>query len=557
MIRYLAIRNLAVIESAAIELTPGFNVLTGETGAGKSILVEAVGLLLGGRASADLVRTGEEAATVEAVLEAPGGRETVVRREVTSLGRSRAFVDDTLVTAASLRDLTSGLVELHGQHDHQRLLDSTEHLGLLDTWARLQPQRRAVAAAFGVYQQAQQELERERALAAGRASRQELVQSRLTELDLVAPQAHEDEDLAERRLRLRNADRIERLGQALYAELYEAEGSLLAALSRMWKKVEELAQLDSRFTPHLLARDSVKAHLEDLAMTARGIATEIESPGELAEAEERLATLERLKRAYGPALDDVRRTWEALRMEHRQAEEGEGHLDVLTRQLAAASSTYLEGAQALSTLRRRAAPEFSHALEAELTTLAMPDTRIGVRLSHGSTAAEWRSDGLDSAELFLSANVGEDTRPLTRVASGGELSRLMLAIRTLTARDEDGRTLIFDEVDAGVGGGTGSALGRKLAHLGSRFQVVCITHLPQIAAAASTHFLIEKTQRNARTHTLVTALRDDARLAEIARMLTGSAASQGSRASARELLAAGAKGEAMPKAKGESHGKRQ
>lgn len=556
MIRYLAIRNLAVIESASIEFEPAFNVLTGETGAGKSMLVEAVGLLLGGRASQDLVRTGEEVATVEAVLEGPDGRETVVRREVTAQGRSRAFIDDGLVTAASLRDLTANIVELHGQHDHQRLLDPGEHLALLDAWAGLQSARTATADAHRTFVALADQRREMRASASARAARLEVIDSQLAELDRVAPEAGEDERLSDVRHRLRNADRIERLCQEIFGDLYDAEGSVLSTLGRIWKRVDELAQLDSRFAPYITLRDTTKAQLEDLAFAARDIATEVEGPGELTRVEERLAVLERMKRKHGPTLEDVRSVWDALRAERHRAEGGGESLAALDQQLVAASAAFIEAATALSARRHAAAPAFARALETELAALAIPRARLEVRLVTTPEQDGWTPTGIDAGEFFFSANPGEDPRPLSRVASGGELSRLMLALRSLATRDAAARTLIFDEVDAGVGGRTGGAVGERLLRLGSQFQVLCITHLPQIAAAAATHFLIEKAVRGTRTSTSVTRLTAEARVDELARMLMGSAESDRSRASARELLTHKAKGEAVSKAKGESRGKR-
>lgn len=539
MLRYLAIRNLAVIESVAVEFERAFNVLTGETGAGKSMLVEAVGLLLGGRASSDLVRTGEEVATVEAIFEDSGGGEVVVRREITAQGRSRAFVNGALATAAALKDLSNRLVELHGQHEHQQLLDPDQHLPLLDAWAGLTEAQAEVSRAFLAVRDVRERLDRRRMDARERGARLELVEFQLAELDKAAPRAGEDDSLGELRQVLRNADRIERLCSESYAELYESEESVLAGLGHVWKRVGELATLDERFAPYLDGGASVKAQLEDLAFALRDFGASIDaSPARLQDVEDRLALLERLKRKHGPSLDDVIARWQGLQAERDALTGGDESVQDLERLLAERSRAFLAGARALSQRRRQAGIRFARALEHELAALAMDRTRFEVRLALDEDDAAWTERGIDRGEFFLSPNPGEDLRPLARIVSGGELSRVMLALKTLAARERPGTTLIFDEVDAGIGGRVATVVGGKLKDLGQRFQVLCITHLPQIAAAGHTHFHIEKTVRANRTVTTVRRLEREDRVEELARMAGGEAAGDQARASARELLAA-------------------
>ncbi len=558
MIRYLAIRNLAVIESASVEFEPSFNILTGETGAGKSILVEAVGLLLGGRATQDLIRTGEDLATVEAIFDDEHGHEIVVRREITSQGRSRAFINGALATAAALRDLANRLVELHGQHEHQQLLDPAQHLAVLDEWAGLGRAREEVSSAFARVRDIRQQIDRLRMDDRERAARLDLVEFQLNELTRAALTPGEDETLANDRQMLRSADRIERLCREGYEELYESEHAVLAGLDHVWKRVGELATLDPRFAPYMDARGDIKAELEDLAVTLRDFAAGIDaSPARLQEVEDRLALLERLKRKHGPTLDDALRRRDALAAEHAALVGGSASLADLEHTLAQASSGYLGLARSLSARRHEAAGELGHALEGELAVLAMERARFEVRVTAAEGDSEWTDQGLDTVEFALSANVGEEPRPLARIVSGGELSRVMLALKTLAAErhaNQPGtRTLIFDEVDAGIGGRVATVVGQKLASLGDRFQVLCITHLPQIAAAGRTHFLIDKQVRGRRTVTTVSRLDREARVDELARMMGGAGAGPQARAGALELLeSAGAKGEHMAKAKGES-----
>ncbi len=316
MLRFLSIRHLAVIDQIELEFGPGLTVLTGETGAGKSILLGAVGLLVGGRASAELVRTGEESAAIEAVFETAAGREIIIRREVSAQGRSRAFVDGALVTSAALRDLSSTLVDLHGQHEHQVLLDPATHLEVLDAYAELGPERAAVAEAFSAWQSLKTERERLASLQRDSASRAEFVTFQLSEIDRVAPKAGEDDELANARQVLANADKLQRLCAEAYQALYEGDHAALSALGIVWRKVGELAAIDDRFATHVAARETVKPILEDLSFFLRSYAADIDSsPARLQEVEDRLAALERLKKKHGPSLADVIAKAQALQQE--------------------------------------------------------------------------------------------------------------------------------------------------------------------------------------------------------------------------------------------------
>jgi len=552
MLRFLRITHLAVIDAAEVEFGPGLNVLTGETGAGKSILVEAVGLLLGGRASADMVRTGEDTATVEAIFET-GGEELLVKREITAQGRSRAFVNGALATAAVLRDLSSRLVELHGQHEHQTLLDPESHLAIVDTYGGLGELADPVSTSFALWQASGAELSRLRKAIADRQTRQEFVAFQLAELDraaLKAADSTEDADLAATRQVLASAERVQRLCEESYAALYESDGAVLASLGGVWRRVADLATLDRKFESFLTERDGIKSQLEELASFLRQYGASIEaSPQRLQEIEDRLALLERLKKKYGPTLRDCVERRDALRRELADLERGDERIAELEREHNAARDRYLTAARVLSAARRKIAAAFAKALEAMAGELAMAQTRFEVRFAADLPDAEWSARGIDRAEFYVSPNPGEDLRPLARIVSGGELSRLMLAIKTLTAtsrlgwNDRDGRPpsgaapgLIFDEVDAGIGGRVAEVVGRKLYALGSAFQVLCITHLPQIAAYADAHYAIEKRVERGRTRTSVSRLDGDARVTEIGRMLGGDMVTDGLRASAEEML---------------------
>jgi DNA repair protein RecN (Recombination protein N) len=555
MLRFLRIEHLAVIEAVDLELEPGLNVLTGETGAGKSMLVEAVGLLIGGRASADLIRTGESSASVQAVFDGPGG-ELIVRRDVNAQGRSRAFVDAAFVTAAALAERAAPLVELHGQHEHQTLLDPQSHLLVLDEFAGLAPLRGEVGDAFRAWKQLQSQFDALQMDEREKAARLDLLKFQVGELENAGLRPGEDEELETSRRVLSSADKLQRLCGEAYAALYDSDEAALARLGTVWKRVAELAEVDPLFQPHVDARDAIKSQLEDLALTLRSYGENIDaSPARLQEVEDRLAAVERLKRKYGPGLSDVLAHKETLSRQLDALQNAGERRAGLEAEAAAGKDRFVQKARLLSRKRRDASRTFAAAIQRLLGELAMGRTQFEVRFEADPPEPAWSETGIDVAECYLSANVGEELRPLARIASGGELSRVMLAIRTLAAADAPGKTLIFDEIDAGIGGRVADVVGRKLRGIGETFQVLCITHLPQIAAAGHVHFRITKSVTSGRTHTRVVRLRGDERAEELARMMGGAAPTDAARAAARELLAAfQAKGESEAKSKGESEG---
>ena len=554
MLRYLNIRNLAVIEEIEIEFGPGFTVLTGETGAGKSILVEAVALLLGGRASSDLVRTGEEIAHIQALFETEAGRELVVRREITAQGRSRAFIDSALATATALRELSAELIELHGQHEHQILLATDSHLDLLDDYADLGALRDSVALAFERFIAARLSRDALHLDERQKAARIDLLTFQRDEIGRAALRPFEESELEAERGVLANAEKLQRISGEAYAALYDSEGAVLESLSLVWRRIAELAAVDARLTPYLEARESVKSQLEDLAFFLRRYVESIESsPERLQAVEDRLELIARLKRKYGETIEDV--------VVHGQRTEAElGELAELDVRAAAADHAFDDArrefrgaAERLSAARRAAAPGLANDLETSLSELAMRAARFEVRFNTETLAeAEWSGRGLDRSEFFVSANPGEDPRPLARIASGGELSRIMLALRELTAGRRGSRTVVFDEVDAGIGGRAADDVGRRLQRLALGAQVLCITHLPQIAVYADTQVRVTKTVRQGRTTTDIHRLDERGREEELARMMAGGAVTAAVLSSAAELLASRrqqAKGETKPKAK--------
>jgi DNA repair protein RecN (Recombination protein N) len=552
MLRFLSIQRLAIIDSLAIEFAPGFNVLTGETGAGKSIVVGAIELLLGARATGDLVRAGASSAIVQAVLETTDNKEVIVRREVSAAGRSRAFLDDTLVTAATLREVTTPLIDLHGQHDHQQLLDPAEHLLLLDAFAGAAPDASLVAAAWDAL------LAADRALATlamderERLARLEMARFQLAEINRVAPRPKEDDELQAERHVLQNADRLARLSGDAYADLYDAEDAALPRLARVWRRLDELAHHDARLAPLLSAREAVAPVLEDLALSLRNFQDGLDaSPERLQQIEDRLAGLERLKKKYGPSLDDVVRHGQELEGSIGLLEHAVERRSDLEAAASAAKQAYLAAADALSAKRRAAAPALADRIGSELAGLALDRARCEFGLAtYRDQPSRWGREGIDGGEFLFTANAGEELRPLARIASGGELARVMLALKSVASTDQPGKTLVFDEVDVGISGRVADTVGRRLRSLGRRFQVISVTHLPQVAAWADSHFRVEKRQVDGRPAVSVTLLGTDARRLDIAQLLAGRHVTPAVLENAAELLRLA--GESESKSKGES-----
>ena len=390
MIRFLSIRDLAIVDAMNIEFDHGFSVLTGETGAGKSIIIGALGLLVGGRGGADLVRTGASRALVQATFETEGGEESIVRREIPAQGRGRIFIDDKLATASTLRTLGRELVDIHGQHEHQVLLDPRTHIGLLDAYGGLEAAAAEVAAAHERWRSVELQLEAEQQGARDAAARMEYLEFQLAEMDRVSPQPGEDELLRNERSRLANADRLRQLASGAYATLYEQDDSVVSTLGGVWRRLDELADLDSAFVEHAAARETVAPLLDDLAHGLRSYAAAVEvSPDRLAEVETRLADVERLVRKYGGSLDAVLERRTAIAGEIRRAADGETRRAALESEVGAARAAYVAAAGELSTRRVTRARSLAPALEAELRQLAMPDGRVEVAVETGLPEERW------------------------------------------------------------------------------------------------------------------------------------------------------------------------
>ena len=538
MIRFLQIKNLAVIEELQLELEDGLTVLTGETGAGKSIVVGALGLLVGSRASSDLVRTGESSGSVEAIFEKADGSEILVRREVNSSGRSRAFVDGSLVTTADLRILGSALLDLHGQHAHQQLLNPGSHIDLLDEFGGLMGDRSSLFSLFENLRSSRLALNKATSETKGVSDRLEAVRFQHTEIQKASLLPGEADRLRELKKRLLNSDSIHRLSVEAHHSLYEAEGSVIDSLAGIWRKVEELSELDDSFKNLLAARDSVQSQLEDIAQSLRNKGEGIDGSQEsLQQVEDRLATLEDLGRKYGQGdVDRVLDRQVELEAELQSLNNYSDRIKELTVKVERAQQQYNRLAEGLSKKRQAIAPRLTERLEVLLGELAMENARCEFRFIQKESESGITERGVDQCELYLAPNEGEDARPLVKIASGGELSRIMLALKTAACSDEAGKTLVFDEVDAGIGGRVADVVGRRLKGLGQRFQVLCVTHLPQIAVYGSGQIEIRKAVAKGRTSTNAVAVSGSDRIDAIATMMgTGRPTTQNLR-NADEML---------------------
>jgi DNA repair protein RecN (Recombination protein N) len=560
MLNCLKIQDLAIIDALELELGAGLNVLTGETGSGKSILVGALELLLGGRGRPELVRAGAEAGEVEALFDVsedaaarerlcaggfPAGGELVVRRVVSAGGRTRAFINGKLAGQPTLAAITRGLLDISSQHEHHTLSDPSTHLGYLDAFAGAMPLVQRVARAYHALRAAEGAVSSFAASCRDGAAREAALRGQIEEIEAVAPTLGEDAELEQSCTRLRASEALFRLTGEAAERLYESNDSVVDGLARTQRCVAEAAELDPSLAALARELEAVQGQLEDAARElVRRTRSARAEPDALQRAEERLYQLSRLKRHHGGSLEAVL----ALLGQSRAA------LDALATRASSAEALAAErdrafeqascAARALSTERRQAAARLASAISHELDSLGMGAARIHVELMPlaGGPAevvldgARLSPEGLERAEFLIAPNRGEEARPLHRVASGGELSRAMLAIKCVLADLGPAGLYAFDEVDTGLGGGMAEIIGRKIRRVAEHRQVLCITHLPQIAVFAQHHFKVEKVERGERTLSRVRRLDGKEQREEIARMLGGLKITAKTRAAARELL---------------------
>ena len=565
MLLELRVENYAVIDQVAVEFGPGLNLLTGETGAGKSILIDALSLLLGEKSSSDMVRHGAEKAVVTAVFEGEAAAaqvleengldsaegQLILRREIAAGGKGRVFVNNQPATVAVLKLLAPRLASVHAQNESILSFDAAARLELLDAFAGVSTE--AVARAFARWKSIRERM--------AELDRNE--QERLRMVDLWKFQkkeisdAHlepaEDLRLENEKRVLANAEKIRTAALEAYELLYEGQGAAATSLRAAARRVQELAGYDNAaFREDLEALESARITAEEVGSKLRSYADGIyASPGRLAELEDRLALLDRLKRKYGPTIEDVVACWQDVSRKLDEVENKDEVLRQLGKELAAAVDEYLTAAHAISKKRQQAAKTLEKLVEREVNDLAM-QARFRIEVESAEEEARWTASGLDQVTYLIAANPGEPLGPVEKIASGGELSRVMLAlkatvessagvspaVRRASRPPSASRTLIFDEIDAGIGGRAAEAVGRKLKSLAAGNQVICVTHLPQIASFADHHYAIEKREVGGRSRTRIRRLEPAERTEEIARMLSGETVTQTSVKHAEQLLKA-------------------
>ena len=553
MLTSLSIHNYAIIRDLEICFHSGFNVLSGETGAGKSILVGAVNLILGARASSDMIRTGVPEASVEAVMKLPEGDlcarfleewgiecdgELVIRRGISRSGRNRVFINDQASSVQQLQQLSPLLISISGQHEHQFLLDPETHLGLLDAFGNLEGECSEVRAVFDSWREARERLAQMRRAREQRASRMELLAFEIQELEAAKILQNEDTELQREREILKNAATLNQAARRALGTVYAEKGAVLERFSEVEKDINSILGFDpsqAGLGEYLL---QARINLEELVHALRLYADRIVfDPSRLATVEDRLALLGKLGKKYGSSANEMLEKLGELRKTAGEGEESSLAEEALGKGIESLRAAYLEKAAVLSSKRKEAAGTLSTEVSSNLSDLDMPRARFRVDLASDSGKEPLFSPtGIDRVEFLFSANPGEDLKPLAKVASGGELSRVLLALKSLLGRRGEAETLIFDEVDAGIGGRVAELVGIQLHKLSLRHQVICITHLPQIACYGQHHFVVEKRAKGDETHSSIRMLAESERTDELARMLGGVSISAQAREHAKELL---------------------
>ncbi len=563
MLRSLYVRDFALIEELDVEFDAGLNIITGETGAGKSILIGALQMILGERASTESVRAGATKAVVEGVFDEADDPSIqaileenaieaapliTIRREITSL-QSRGFINDTPATIQLIREVASHLIDLHGQHEHQSLLNVASHLGLVDSFGRLGELR----ADYGRCYREVADLIRERGDLRSRQQemkeKRELYGFQIQEIDRVGPQSGEEEALESERRVLENAEQLFESTSRLYGLLYDGEQSVHDQLALVRDELRDLVRIDARFEDTLQEIDSARIITAEAAKFLQGYQADIEfNPERLEEIRIRLGELERLKRKYGGTLESVLEHRRAIGEAYDVVQDVEGALKRLDDRIAEAQQRLSALARELSDRRKEAAARVEKAVEQECTKLGMPDGRFEIRFRTLEDPDGWihlngrrfaaSETGHEAVEFYISTNLGEEPRPLARIASGGEISRIMLALKTILAKHEKFPILVFDEIDVGISGAVASKVAESMHELASSHQIIAITHLPQIAARGDVHFLVEKYVDGGRTKTRIRRLSEEHRAEQVAGLMSGAEVTEAALRSARELMEA-------------------
>ena len=556
MLQELDIENYAVVDRLRVEFDSGLNLLTGETGSGKSIVVDSLALLFGARASVDVIRAGARKARITARFDCPldwaedpasdtAGRdgrpdELILERHVLASGKSRAYINGAPATLSQLRQLATHLGDIHGQHEQQTLLSPAAQLRMVDAYGGLSDQTDALRRAHQNWNQCMQALRRVKGDEQERLHRLDLLRYQSEELFRAAPVSDEDKTLGRVRKLLANAEELRKSAFAAFDSLYDSSESASARIKSASGDLEQIADIDQSLAEFAERLEDARATVDDVAFELRAYLDRIEAdPVRLEEVEERLAVLDRLKRKYGPTLAEVLVFQERVENELKLLDSSDEQIAGLERTLEEASADYARRAKELSDARRKAAKALAVQTMAELRDLALPKARLEVAID---TLETWTATGTDRVAILFSANPGQSAGPLGQIASGGELSRVALALKTVLQATSMGaehcRTYVFDEIDTGVGGSVAEAIGRRLSRLSQQSQILCVTHLPQIACFADAHFHVAKSDDSSHTTATVQQLSNAGRVDEVARMLSGAEVSEAALANAKELLRA-------------------
>jgi DNA repair protein RecN (Recombination protein N) len=554
----LKIKNIALIDELAIEFGGGLNLLTGETGSGKSIIVDSLGALTGDRVSNDLIKEGSPSATIEGLfsisvddelrsifdesgieIESAAETDIIVRRELSAAGKNRVFINGQLVTQGYLKRVGSHLVDIHGQGEQAGLYDVESHIEMLDEFAGVDAAKEKVAVAYQKWSAVRSQLSSLEKDTAEKLQLLDILRFQVSEIQAANLQPDEETLLEEEKRRLSNVEKLTSLSSDAFALLYDNAESTAVTLEKAQRKVTELADFESQFGEYSEGIATARAVIEDLAFAVRDFRNHLEfSPERLNEIENRLAEILRLKRKYG---DSVEAVLEHLRVSDERLqniETAEFREEELKKQLVELRAAYLKNAQDLHDKRKASALKFEKQVEQNLQAVALEKARFEVRIEAIDTDdAAFTPNGFDRVEFYFSANPGESPKPLAKVASGGEASRLMLIIKTTIKASGPQKTAVFDEVDVGIGGRVAEAVGRKLKDLSATQQVLCVTHQPQIASLADRHFTVEKQITGSRTLVKARELSEPEQVEEIARMLAGSEITEAARENARSMLA--------------------
>ncbi len=561
MLQELKITNFAIIDNLSVDFQPGLNVLTGETGAGKSIIIDALNLILGGRADTDSIRTSESSATVEAVLKIDDAAtldrirdlgietddEVIIKRIITLEGKNRTYLNNSSITVSALAEIGNHLIDIHGQHDHQSLLHPEQHIELLDRFGKLTKEKSAYTTEYGQYQKKMEQLRTLQAHQSDRLQRQDLLTFQIEEIDKAALEPGEEDDLRGEKNKLNHAEKLHQSVQDTLNALSDRDGSVLELLGRVDRDLEKLPEIDPQLEAQTQRAHNAFYEAQELAEELRDYLKGIEfNPSRLEEIEDRLAEINGLKRKYGNDVAAILEYREKIGEELKSLSMGEEAIDSIEKEIEAHRKTLSNLAVDLARKREKTAEKLKKGVEKELKDLSMKHVQFGVRFvyepdENGFTTYEKKkvkthANGIGTVEFLFSPNLGEDLKPLARIASGGELSRVMLSLKSILNEQDDIPILVFDEVDAGIGGNVAEKVGVKLKTIASRKQVFCITHLAQIAGMASVHYRVHKSVTGKRTRSTITPLTYDERVEEIARMSGGEIITDATLQHAKEML---------------------